>query len=274
MIDFWETVLQPILQLLAPTTIIEVGSELGRTTRNLAAFCRDRGAVLHAVDPKPLFDVAAWEGEFAPALIVHRTPSLETLSTLPAADVVLLDGDHNWFTVFHELKLLAERAAQSGRSFPVTFLHDVGWPYGRRDLYYAPERIPAEFRHPYEKKGLTLDDAGLLPTGGVNRFSCNACQEGGPRNGVLTAVEDFLATRTADLRLIVVPGFHGLGVIFPTELGNRQPAAAAALAGLDLPPPARAHVERLERDRLATWVERTQAAQEAHRRRHAPPTTA
>lgn len=271
MIDFWDTVLAPVLDRLAPSMVVEVGSELGRTTRNLAAFCRERGAVLHAIDPKPLFDAAAWEREFAPALVMHRAPSLEVLPTLPPADAVLLDGDHNWYTVFHELSLLADGAARAERPFPVTFLHDIGWPYGRRDLYYAPDRIPAEFRHPHEKKGLTPGEPGLLPTGGVNRFACNACQEGGPRNGVLTAVEDFLTARAPDLRLIVVPGFHGLGVVFPADIPTRCPPAAAALAELDLPPRARAHVEQLERERLATWVERTQAAQEAHRRRHASP---
>jgi hypothetical protein len=26
------------------------------------------------------------------------------------------------------------------------FFHDVGRPYGRRDMYYQPETVPPEFR--------------------------------------------------------------------------------------------------------------------------------
>jgi len=29
----------------------------------------------------------------------------------------------------------------------LVFYHDVGWPSARRDLYCAPDQIPAEFRH-------------------------------------------------------------------------------------------------------------------------------
>ncbi|HEX8931203.1 MAG TPA: SRPBCC family protein, partial [Actinomycetota bacterium] len=41
-----------------------------------------------------------------------------------------------------ETQAAAATAGEAGAPLPVCFLHDVGWPYGRRDLYYAPERIP------------------------------------------------------------------------------------------------------------------------------------
>ncbi len=40
-------------------------------------------------------------------------------------------------------------------------------------------------------------------------------EEGGPRNGVLTAVEDFVAGRDG-LRLAVVPAFFGFGAVWHT----------------------------------------------------------
>ena len=39
-------------------------------------------------------------------------------------------------------------------------MHDVGWPYGRRDLYYAPEQIPEEFRQPYRRAGHAAGNEG------------------------------------------------------------------------------------------------------------------
>ena len=64
----------------------------------------------------------------------------------------LVDGDHNWFTVYHELKMLADGARQARAPLPIIIMHDVFWPYGRRDLYYEPERVPEEFRQPYENE--------------------------------------------------------------------------------------------------------------------------
>jgi hypothetical protein len=47
-------------------------------------------------------------------------------------------------------------------------MHDVLWPYGRRDLYYVPERVPEEFRQPYEMKGIRPGTKRVLPQGGLN----------------------------------------------------------------------------------------------------------
>ena len=53
---------------------------------------------------------------------------------------MILDGDHNYYTLSEELRLIAERA--SGARLPLLIFHDIGWPLARRDAYYAPERIP------------------------------------------------------------------------------------------------------------------------------------
>jgi hypothetical protein len=47
-------------------------------------------------------------------------------------------------------------------------------------------------------------------------FPWAAEREGGPRNGLLTAVEDFLDGRSG-LRLEVIPVFFGLGVLWPED---------------------------------------------------------
>jgi hypothetical protein len=53
-------------------------------------------------------------------------------------------------------------------------------------------------------------DPGGLP------YRHPAAREGGPRNGVLTAIEDFVEARDG-LRLAVVPAFFGLGVVWHTD---------------------------------------------------------
>jgi hypothetical protein len=148
---------------------------------------------------------------------VLKCNSLDALATtgpIPvgsAFDCILIDGDHNWYTVFNELKLIHERSLL--RSGGYVFLHDVGWPYGRRDLYYQPESIPHEFRQPYAQKGMARGQSELLDVGGINAEFMNALEEGGPRNGVLTAVEDFLTTHGDKYRFCQVHYQCGFGIL-------------------------------------------------------------
>ncbi|MEZ5167505.1 MAG: hypothetical protein R2695_13815 [Acidimicrobiales bacterium] len=44
----------------------------------------------------------------------HRALSLDALRHTPAFDVALIDGDHNWYTVYHECRLLAEASQREG----------------------------------------------------------------------------------------------------------------------------------------------------------------
>ena len=71
---------------------------------------------LHVIDPEPQFDPAEHERAFPGRYHFHLGTSLEVLPGLPPADVVLIDGDHNWYTVYHELRLLADDGAAGGRT--------------------------------------------------------------------------------------------------------------------------------------------------------------
>ena len=84
------------------------------------------------------------------------------------ADVVLLDGDHNWYTVDHELRQIEQSARACALPLPVVACHDVGWPYGRRDLYYDPATVPEGYRQPYRKGGLLPGVIEPQPGKGLN----------------------------------------------------------------------------------------------------------
>ena len=133
-------------------------------------------------------------------------------------DCILIDGDHNWYTVYNELKLIEERGllAEGG----TIFFHDVCWPYGRRDMYYQPEQIPKEFVHPYEKKGIVYGQSELSSRSKVNAEYYNAVYEGGPRNGVLTAIEDFLRESGGQYRFFCLKKEFGLGVLQKSASGT------------------------------------------------------
>ena len=95
---------------------------------------------------------------------------------------------------------------------PLLIFHDVCWPHGRRDDYFAPNQIPDEYRQP------TVEGGGLFPgfieprPGGLP-YKRPAAREGGPRNGVLTAVEDFV-NASEGLQFAIMPAFFGLGIVW------------------------------------------------------------
>lgn len=247
---FWSTIIQPIMVLVRPKVIVEVGCKEGYHTAHLLDFAQQTGAVLHVVDPTPELDVIAFQERGGSSVEFHRTLSLNALPSIASPDVVLIDGDHNWYTVFHELKVLEQGCVESGNRFPLVFLHDVGWPYGRRDLYYNPDAIPAAYRKPYAKKGIRLGSRELHENGGLNTHLYNAIHDHGPQNGVLTAVEDFIAQTSLRLEFIRIPGLHGLGILYDCSLATHIPAFGDFVKNILISPPVQAHVEAVENARL------------------------
>lgn len=225
MLPHWDDVIQPFLAALGTGPIVEIGSAAGETTVKLAEFAVEHDLVLHAVDPAPEFDVDEFERRFDGHFRFYRQRSHDALEGMEPAAAVLIDGDHNWYTVHGELTRLEKTATLHQRHLPLVILHDVEWPYARRDMYYDPEAIPAEFRQPWARHGIRWEERLLDETGGgVNPHFANACAEYGPRNGVLTAVEDFVEESTKRLDLRLVHGEAGIGILVSRDLLASVPA--------------------------------------------------
>jgi methyltransferase family protein len=226
-------------------SVVEVGAQHGSFTRELLDWAAPSVRVA-AVDPAPepeLVALAAAE----PRLELIDATSSEALRELPRFDAYVIDGDHNYFTVLEELR--AVEAAAEGE-MPLVLMHDVGWPFARRDYYYEPSRIPENHRQPLAHY------VRLVPWGeGIDEhigITCAAvaASEGGPQNGVLTAIEDFIADRR-DLRFARLAPFFGLGVLWPAD-AEWAGDVAAAVARLDGDPV----IERLEGNRIVQTLER------------------
>ena len=232
--------LVPCLDAVGARSVAEIGAYAGDLTRLLLDWAEPSGAKVIAIDPMPQKELVELHAR-RPELELIREPSLEALRHIDLPDVVVIDGDHNHHTVSAELRLIAERA-QDGL-LPLLMFHDVCWPHGRRDDYFEPELVPEEHRQPIAPGGgLHPDEPGIDPEGMPYRWP--AAREGGPRNGVLTAVEDFASEREG-LRLAIVPAFFGLGILWPEEAAWAD-AVAETVALSDRNP----LLERLEKNRV------------------------
>jgi hypothetical protein len=242
-----------VLHAAGARNLAEVGAEFGGMSQQLAAYGQATGGHLISIDPAPKPEFVAW-AEHCPAVTHVAEPSLEAMPRLRDIDAWVIDGDHNYYTVFHELGIADELARRDARPL-LAILHDVSWPTGRRDMYYAPERIPAGWRHPHSfDAGALLGDAGLHPNRGFRGMGhfAFALHEGGPRNGVLTAVEDFMeAARTPErpVAFAHVPAVFGLGILF-----DASAPWAADVAQLVHPYHDNALIASLEANRLRNYL--------------------
>jgi hypothetical protein len=241
--------MRPCLDAAGARSVAEVGAFAGDLTRVLLDWATGAGARVMAIDPSPQPGLVALLAEH-PELELVRQTSLVALPEIPLPDAIVIDGDHNYYTVSEELRLIGERAP--GAELPLLLFHDVCWPHGRRDDYFNVEQIPEEARHPVAGKGLGLYPGDPGVRAGALPYPRSAAHEGGPGNGVLTAIEDFVAGREG-VRLVVVPAFFGFGVAWYSGR-SWAPELARILDPFDRHPV----LERLEANRvrqLARWHE-------------------
>jgi len=200
----WAPVYVPLFDRLKPRTIVEVGVGMGDNTRQLVSYCESRGAVLYIVDTHLRVEKE---------LLQHRQVrfyegrSVDFLKDFPGAQIYLIDGDHNYYTVSTELRLIEK--AYTGEGPLLILVHDTGWPCGLRDSFYDPATIEAQLPP-------VSSTTGPLPwREGLDRWGFGAGEvywakaAGGEKNGVRRAVEDFVAEHAGWKRAYYTP-FYGL----------------------------------------------------------------
>jgi hypothetical protein len=176
---FWEWALKPLLRFNGASRILEIGASFGGNTEKLLKDLPQ--ARIAIIDP--CFDddlVARYSDESR--VVVHKGRSLEVLPDLSGEyDAILMDGDHNYYTVYNELNLIAKRTLLAENGF--ILLHDMGPPYGRKDMFYDRDAVPPE------------------------------AKASGRPEGVRTAVEAFMSGAPEPYRLLVWRAQHGLGCL-------------------------------------------------------------
>lgn len=231
----WIDIVKPLLEYIQARNLLEIGADQGDHTRLLIQYCDSLNGNLTIIEPalsSPLQEII----NHSQRATLHNARSCEALPLLAApVDAVLLEGDLNYHTVYGDLLGIEGLCKRCNAPFPVIFFKGSSWPYGRRDMYYAPDMIPAEARHAYAYKGMTPWSSSLQQ-GMINAPFANVEREGGERNGVLTAAEDFVKVSEFPLHLFTLPLFYGLGIIYAQDSPakkyielNIQPPPALAL---------------------------------------------
>lgn len=129
------------------------------------------------------------------------------------------------------------------------------WVLINAPWYYAPERIPPHFRQPCSHDvGVAPGNPGALFNRGFRgggHFAW-ALHAGGPRNGVLTAVEDFCRqAETGSRRLLYahIPAVFGLGLLFDADAPWAEAVAHEVMPFHESP-----LLAKLESNRLTNYL--------------------
>ena len=110
---------------------------------------------------------------------------LEVLKFQENYDAIFIADDPNWYTVYNELNLVKN----TNKEFPIVFICNNRFPNKRRDAYKNPKIIPKEYTHKYTNELPIIYENNKII---IEDNYYHACEENTPKNGVLTAIEDFL----------------------------------------------------------------------------------
>ena len=108
--------------------------------------------------------------------------TLSKLKNIKNYDAIFLNDDANWYTVYNELNIIKN----NNESFPLVFICNNVFPNQRKDSYRNPNIIPKEFLNEFSDRFIYNDI--YLSDGLFHAIESNT-----PKNGVLTAIDDFLS---------------------------------------------------------------------------------
>jgi len=200
------------LELLRPSSICEIGANRCENTIFLMESTEDVGTSIDVVDLKISRECRGIES--CSRINFFEMPSLQYLKIKNSSELYIIDGDHNYQTVSSELQIIAQN-----NECKCIILHDTGWPAAYRNFYYDRCQLVVEEE---------LDSNNLLSPfennigRGVLFTSHFSSHEGGERNGVRCAVENFLETSIRTWVVWTIPSILGLTILIDSSLLSKD----------------------------------------------------
>ena len=187
-----DNIIPTILNVFKVKNIVICGISDRIPLNMILGYCKDNGASYTAIDSKDSLEKNFIKGDI-----------LKELSKLNNYDAIFIDSNPNWYHVYNELKLVK----QNNKEFPLVFIYNNIFPHKRRDSYINPDIIPDKFRNEYSRelvfKGISIRDSFY-----------HAIEENTPKNGVQTAIEDFLSVNNS-IGLMDINFVNGLDILYP-----------------------------------------------------------
>jgi len=204
--NYWPF-LKNLIEIINPRSICEIGSERGLTSKLLID--NFPNISLYIVDP---FISNELKKNRTKNLKLYEEKSLDFLKRNIEIELYFIDGDHNYYTVKNELINIEKNRRENQKTF--ILLHDVSWFCGRRDQYYNENTIP-EKHDSFNSGAICLENDGNSKYGfRLDKNFTVSKSSGGSKNGVLTAIEDFVKESDLNWNFSYIPSLWGLGFLW------------------------------------------------------------
>ena len=187
----WNVLIRPILDEIKAENIIEIGSEDGINTKNIFEYCKDKNIHMAVIDTVPKVNINGSQEEYGDEFEIFTDISLNVLPKLKYCDVIFIDGDHNRYTVYNELKIIEKTF--KNKKLPLIFLHNIGLS---DEVIYCP------------------GEDSPVKEGALNPNYNKGIYENNTKNDILTVFESFIDKSSIELHLDFIPNYSGWGIIY------------------------------------------------------------
>ncbi|HEY5412559.1 MAG TPA: hypothetical protein VIJ94_17715, partial [Caulobacteraceae bacterium] len=125
MTPLWSLYIAALIETLAPGRVMQIGAGDGEASTRLLDYCRRSGCRADIIEPRPAAGLEERLQAYPQEHVYQRLLPLKGILLAEHPDLVVLDGEPNWWTVFSTLNLLQRLSAERGRPFPFVLAHHV-----------------------------------------------------------------------------------------------------------------------------------------------------
>lgn len=203
-------VINEILKDSKSKNILLIGFKSGNLIEFILKYVKINSGKLMCIDSKPKInvdDIVADKNNFT----LFRQDSLIKLADFQDYDAVFIDGNPNWYTVYNELNIIENNC----KKFPLIFICNAVFPNERRDAYYYFDNIPSHYQQINSKKLIIFRDITNESKKIVFKDDhYHAIYSNTEKNGVLTAIEDYVQKTTLNVDKTLIDSETGLIFLF------------------------------------------------------------
>jgi glycosyltransferase involved in cell wall biosynthesis len=116
----WNILIRPVIEEINANYIVEVGSDTTINTGNILEYCKDNNARMTAVAPYPSSYMADHK-KYGNKFEYYLETGLNRLPLLKDYDAIIIEGEHDYSTLYNELKTV-----ELNKKFPIIFFFQVG----------------------------------------------------------------------------------------------------------------------------------------------------
>lgn len=191
--------------------IILIGCKNEKLFDFILKYIKSNSGELILIEPQLKVNINKFITEDISNFTLLKQDSLKILENFKEYDAIFLDGNPNWYTLFTELRIIEKNC----NKFPLIFVCNSIFPNERRDTYYYFDNIPSNYIHINSKKLIISED--LIDKSKkivIEDENYHAIYSNSQKNGVLTAIEDYIQKTTLNIGKTLIDSKTGMLLLY------------------------------------------------------------